>query len=120
MKTFYASLIVFVLLLALISVNAVFIHRTAGDLETQLRELPSCEAAEHAVAQLEAYWNKRKAWIGFSVPATKMEEMSNHITELRNAAEQQDCKDFELARSLTLETLWRIRHHEKFTAENLF
>ena len=53
MKTFYAALIVFALLIALILCNTLYIDRTTTTLRAQLNALPHATSTEAALAELE-------------------------------------------------------------------
>ena len=59
MKTFYASLIVFALLLVLIGCNGIYVRRATKQIESLLEEAVPTESTE-ALLPLENNWKSKK------------------------------------------------------------
>ena len=120
MKTFWAALIIFGLLLLLIAGNAVFIHHTATELEDRLSDLPPCAEATDAVNDLQAFWQKRQEWVGLSVSYEEIRKLDECIIEMQSACAQGEESDFETAKCLAFSAVAYIRRLERFSPENLF
>ena len=120
MKTFVAALVIFGALLLLIIGNAIFIHRTANELDARLAALPACTEATNAVNELQSFWQERQEWVGFSVSYEEIRKMDECIIEMQSACAQNEESDFETAKRLAFSAVAHIRRLERFSAENLF
>lgn len=119
MKTFYASLIVFGVLLALILTNAFFIRHATKEMDDLLNALPTSEDMGSTLESLIAYWEKHKKWISISTSSEVINNVDDHMIELQSAFDQNDAEGFDLAIRLTRNTIARIRREERFSIENL-
>lgn len=119
MKTFYAALVIFLILLILIVCNGIFIRRTAKELEEKLQTLPPCEDAEAAVAALSDFWEARKTWVGLSIPNEIVRDMTDRMTEVAVAAKQKNSENFDLAIQLSINAARQLRYAEQISIENL-
>lgn len=117
MKSFIVSLCAFALLLALIICNYIFINRTADELEQLLLELEPEAIQGHNA--LNAYWERHRILMGFSVPNTEMQNFQERLTALLHAGSFRDPAEFERCRALALGALADLRRLERFSMENL-
>ena len=119
MKAFYASLIVFGLLLTLIIGNGFFVRSATAELEEALSALRELPASEEKLVRVEMLWEKHRAWLSLSVSYEELKELEGHLLALRAAQETKAACVFENARLAALETLGRIRSLETFSLRNL-
>ena len=119
MKTFFATLGVFVLLLALIVINCLYISHTMRVLEQQLLALPYASERVSAVDELERFWKTNRTLVGISVSYNDIREMEKCLIQMRTAATQEDELSFENARMQALCELQHMRRLERFSAENM-
>ena len=120
MKTFYASLLLLALLLAVIFFNTAFIRGTTEDMLHMLDKLPPCDSAEGAIHTLTVYWEEHKTAVGLSACEDAVLDLDTRLTELLCAAEQKEASDFATAARLTRKAILRIQDAERFTTDNLF
>ena len=119
MKTFYASLIVFFLLLALIVCNGFYVRKATAALEALLSELSRSPVEEAALSNVEGTWQKSKRVLALSVAFEEIRALDEQLLTLRAAASTGSAADFERARLLAIETLVRIRESEGLSIDNL-
>jgi hypothetical protein len=119
MKTFYASLVLFLLLILAIACNAVYVQHVAGELERQLRELPPCERADEALQDLERYRRRHVGRLGLSVPDERLNRLQELLLDLQIATAARSASAFERARRMAIETVLEIRRAELPSFGNL-
>lgn len=119
MKTFYASLITFFLLLSLIIYNGSYVKRTTAELETLLSEHTQMPAGTDALQKTEDVWQKSKKVLSLSVSFEEMREIDEQLLSMRAAVTADSAADFEKARLLAMEALARIRESEELSIDNL-
>lgn len=120
MKTFYAVLIVFALLLAVILCNALYIDRRTTALQEHLNALPYAASREAALTELEHHWSRCRDVIALSKPLELVWRIDEHLIELRSAVVRGDSDDFDLALRLALDAVARVQRIEGLSAEILF
>ena len=112
MKTFYASLILFLLLVAVIICNTVYVQRVTGEIEKRLRDLPPCERAEEALRDLERYRKRHASGLELSIADDRLDRLKENIGEMQAAASIRDAAGFEQARARAICTVLQIRQTE--------
>ena len=115
MKTFLFSLLAQLVLLGAIVGNCFWVNHLTAHMEKELAALPECEQAGDALAQIEAYWQKRETVLGFSIPAGELERISNQLSTLRVSAQVGDPTEFAITRTLCAKEIARIRRLERFS-----
>ena len=115
MKTFYASLAAFALLIALIVCNGIYVRRTTAELEMLL----SKGADATAFSKAESKWQEHKRLLSLSVSYEEMRELDNQFLAMRAAKNTNSTVTFEKARLLAVESLAHIREFEEFSIDNL-
>lgn len=119
MKTFFASIALFLILLAIILGNTVYISNTVADLLYRIDTLPPCDKAGMALLELEALWMKHRRRIGLSISSDIIDQMQQHLVQMKTASALADTVTFELNRALAQSALRRIGEAEQITFENL-
>ena len=117
MKAFVAALCTLGVLIAVIALNAAFVHQTASALEKQIDNLEI--GKEDALFVLEEFWNKKKTLIGLSASTNRIQDIDERIAEIHAAIEQKDEAELKTASHLTLVAIERLRHHERCSIDNL-
>ena len=120
MKAFYATTVIFLLLIGVIWGNNLFINRVTRELEQEIDALPRCADAADAVRVLDQRWEHSRHVIGVSVSSDILLRMCDHIAEMKAAVTAQSDADFERARELARATVISMRDAERITVDNLF
>ncbi|MBQ9099069.1 MAG: DUF4363 family protein [Clostridia bacterium] len=119
MKGFYTAIAAFIVLVALIVCNAIYIHDTAKEIGSQLDTSFAPAKAEEAIIELEAYWKARRGIAELTVPSRVIWEIDDRLCELRVAASQKDAESFATALSLLKTAVQRLAEAEQFSIGNL-
>lgn len=116
MKTFYAAVLLFLLLLAVIVGNTVMLRGLCDQMEQDLRSITELTALERTTA----YWESKRWQAGLSINSELLFLLSEHMTEMKVALTVGDVSALESARGRALETIKRIRETAWPTRESLF
>jgi len=120
MKTFYASLVLFAVLLVAVVLNFNHINDVADELNRQLDALPACEEGQAALDEMYAYWDSHKKCISLSVSYEVMYQMEENITDMKSAVAKQEDAEYEKSRALMRISIRQMRRLEKISIDNLF
>lgn len=120
MKTFWAALVLFAVLLGAVVLNFFHINHVADELNRQLDALPACEQASEALEEMYRYWDGHKKCASLSVSYEVLYKMEENITDMRSAVAQKEENEFEKARALMRISIRQMRRLEKFSVENIF
>ncbi|MBR6727823.1 MAG: DUF4363 family protein [Clostridia bacterium] len=118
MKTFYAAIALFLLLLCLILANTLFLHRVTDELELRLHKI-STENAYGALQELESYWQQKKRILGLSIPTERLNRLQDRITEMKVLLDAADAAGFAHAHALALSAVEQLRESESLSPEHL-
>ena len=117
MKTFYATLSTFALLLVMICANAFYIKSTARELTVRILPFLNEDYTEAEIAALGAYWEKQRTLVGLSVPAEAVFAIDEHLTEMRSALACHSKDDMDTAARLALDAVSRMKCIEGFSLD---
>jgi hypothetical protein len=120
MKTFYASLAVFALLIVLIGCNTVLIGRISREIECFADSLCQSDDLQEEAAKLEAYWKEKRPVVGLSVCDEVLLQIDEQISEAAFAAKEKKTDDLQKAVRLLKESMVRLRRAERVSIDNLF
>lgn len=115
MKTFYASLAVFALLLLLIFCNGRYVRHATEEMEALLSNATQTEELN----EIESAWQVRKRFLSLSVSYEEIKEVDQKLCIMKAALDTGSAESFEEARALAIEALTRIREFEKLSIDNL-
>ena len=118
MKSFFCSLGIFILMLALIVWNYLYVASTCHVLAEKITALPTCDTADDALATLFDYWESEKSKIGISISQHTIDKMNDCMAELRYAVKYRDAQIFECARYRALSIVEELRDAESLSLEN--
>ena len=119
MKTFYASLIVFFLLLALIVCNGVYVRRSTAALEEMLSALSQMPTDVDSLTEIEEAWQEKRKPLSLSVSFEELRALDEQFLSMRAAVTTGEAAEFERARLLAAKTLAHIREFETLSIDNL-
>ena len=119
MKTFFATVVIFLLLLGIILWNTLFVNATVQELEVRLSALSTPQAAADSLTALEDYWQEQRCRIRLSVPSETVLRLDTHLAALRAALLVGDAAGFARARAEALTVVRSIRDAERPTLDNL-
>ena len=114
MKVFWFSVAAFLLMIALIVANCLWVNQITAHMENALQELSKAPTLREVEALID-YWQARETALGISIPANELEDVSEHLVTLRTSFALHDEKDFERSRALCLESVLRIQRLERFS-----
>lgn len=117
MKTFYVSLAVFSLLIALIVCNGIYVRKATEKIEGLLEQALVSDIA--SLLPIEHYWQRTKKMLALTAPFEEIRFFDEHLIAMRAAAKAGAYSDFERSRLLAAEVLCRIRGQEEFSLDNL-
>jgi len=121
MKAWIASLCLFLLLLAAIVGNAIYIHRVAehlcGITDALCFEGPD---TEDALNELASYWERHRSFVALSIGYRELDHVCETMISLRTAYDTRNASDFECYRQLLSDAVQEIARLERFSVENLF
>ncbi len=121
MKAWIISLCLFLLLIAAIIGNAIYIHRVAAHL-CAVTDALCFEGAKtgEALDELAAYWDRHRAFVSLSISYRELDRVCETLISLRAAYNTQNASDFECYRQLLADAADEISRLERFSVENLF
>lgn len=119
MKSFYASLAVFALLLLLILCNMTFIRQASAEIEHRVDAIVEGENAAASLEELERYWQKKRPIMGLSVRGDVLLRIDEHLGKMRWAIEQQKTDELLLAVRLLKDNIAFLRKAEKVSLDNV-
>ena len=121
MKAWIASLCLFLVLIAIIVANAIYVHRVTDHLQAVARELRfEDEKTAADLDELSAYWDHHRTFIALSIGYRELDHVCETILYLRAAYDTKSASDFEAYRRLLSDTADEISRLERFSVENLF
>lgn len=120
MKTFYAALVLFAILLGAVALNFYHINHVADELNRQLEALPACEEAQEALDGMYVYWEAHKKCASLSISYEVLYQMEENITDMKSAVAKKEDSEYEKARALMSISIKQMRRLEKFSIENIF
>ncbi len=122
MKVFYTAIILFVLMIAVITVNYVYINRVCNSMYVMASEAPGVdeEGCYAVVSVLDNYWQENQKYVCLSVSYIELNQICNSISSMKAYAKSKNAAEFENARQILLNTIREVRRLESFTIENIF
>ena len=121
MKTFWCSLVVFLLLLGAITVNYFYVNRTADELLRLTDALPDDpQEAAQALNELSDYWDSHRDWLGMSVSYLELNHVGELIVSMDINREQGETAEFLRCRALLSPAIDEVRRLEQFKVWNVF
>ncbi len=120
MKAFWASIVLFTLLITAVAVNADYIHRITNNLVVFAEELEAADGRSERLDQLENRWNRSRTWIALSVKQSDLNKIDELIVTLRWAHDTQNEEAFLKYRALLMQTAKEFNRTERLSLQNIF
>lgn len=122
MKTFYASIILFIITVSLIVLNYSYISNLSEKLTEMTENLPSPseEGCYKAVEDLYAFWEKNHDIARISTGYIELNKISDAITSLKVYAANNSISDFENTRELLYNAIDELHRLESFSFYNIY
>lgn len=114
MKSFFATLLLFLLTVGLVVFNAFYINRIASNAEEMISALPE-SIDQQSVRQAEemlAYWKKHEHRVSLSANYNIADRVTEQATLLVVCAQSGDVYGFQSARALLLDAIDDMRRPE--------
>ena len=120
MKTFIAVSVLFLLMIAVIFGNAVYINKVVDELTVALRYAEFEGKTESNLQALRLQWEKEKIYIQASVTHKKIDTVNELITSLLIYNRYGNREEYEKTAELLRHALEELRLLEEFSAVNIF
>lgn len=119
MRSFIATLLLFISICTVIVINNNYIKRSAEYITERVSEEVFEENPEKAIAELEEFWKKNHPIISMSVGFKELDRMSDLIIDLKTYYELGIASEVAHTRVMIIETVDEISRLERFGLENL-
>ncbi len=120
MKAFWASVILFGLLLIGIVGNAIYLCNSADQIRALELLLDEPSQRQENLFLLEESWARKQKIIALSVEFESIDRITEAISGLRWAYSTEEKEEFERYRILLLDAIDKMERAEKLSVENLF
>ncbi len=120
MKSFWISLVLFLLVIAGIAGNIVYIRHCADYMKNAAERVLLDEESGDTLTELENFWEKNRKYIGLSVSYREVDHLCEMLISLRWAYDIKDEEELIKYRLLVQDAVKEIERLEQFSVENLF
>ena len=119
MKALPVSIILFVILIFVISVNSVFVNQTAATIDRLATEIASSDDRGILLSELNEYWESRHSFLALSITTDMIDNVASTIICLNEAYEFSRENDIQKYSLILSDQANAIRRAERFTAESI-
>ena len=119
MKAFWASVILFAVLIACIWANAVYMQKTAQAMHSLSAKLNEPQQREATLAKLEEAWENSRTVFSLTVGYRELDRFDEILTQLRWAYESKNAAEFTRFHRLLEDAIDELIRTERFEIENL-
>ena len=120
MKAFILSTILFVLLIATIFGNALYVRSVSEHIAARTEKLKWEHYPPSLANELEEYWMKHRSFVGLSVGHEELDLISQTILSLKACCESGNVSDASLYVLILQDAIEEMGRHEEASLENLF
>ena len=122
MKSYFATLAVFGVLLAGMLTNAAYIDRTTAEMSERIDSLPSFDApsSEQELEEIIALWQQKQRLVCLSTPLESVESVTDCFRDMEHARKNGDGAEYEVARSRASNLIRRIARLERLNWGTVF
>ncbi len=120
MKTLIASILIFFVMLTGIILNAIFLHRTLGQIQELLDEMESLDASAESVLELETLWADKRNLVALTVGVREVMLMDERLTELKWAQADGTEEEFQKHRALMRAVTEELLRQESLRIDSVF
>lgn len=121
MKTFYFSVILFLLAVGAVTVNYFYINNIADHLTELAESAPALgeEGCVEAAREIDDYWRREHNLVRLSVSFVELNLVSDAITSMKTFAEQDNPSEYENARELLINAIHEMRRLESLGVSSI-
>ena len=122
MKVLYTAIILFMVMIAVVVVNYIYINRVCDRMYVMASQAPGVdeEGCYGQVSILDDVWQENQKYVCLSVSYVELNQIGNSISSMKAFAQTKDAAEFENARRILLNTIREVRRLESFTVETIF
>lgn len=117
MKAFIFSSILFLVLIAVIITNAIYVHSVCEDLSMILSSISEYDS--DAADELCGLWQSHRALLSLSVHESLLERMDDLTEDLKSAVTNRDGAEFEKNRTLIYELITELMRNEEVSFQGV-
>ena len=120
MKAFIISTILFVLLIAAIFGNTLYVRNVSERIAVGTEKLKRENYSPNIANELEEYWLKHRSFVGLSVGHEELDLISQTIISLKACCDSGSIADASVYVLILQDAAEEIGRHEEISFENLF
>lgn len=120
MKSFFISVILFIIIIVAVILNAVYVSYVSRRLSDFCDALSDKKSSAALIKELQSFWEKHRPWLSFSLDNAQTERIEKIIRSLELSTKHGEEYDFEKNRMLLEEASREIGRLERLRAENIF
>ena len=119
MKALPISIILFILLILVITVNFIFVNQTADKIDRLASEIRSSEDRSCAIEDLNTFWESRRSFLSLSISTDMIDSVNNTIICLNQAYAFSHENDIQKYSLILSDQSRSIRRAERLTIESV-
>lgn len=119
MRSLISALLLFLIVLGAITLNSIFLHRSADEMLGTASVLPYSEEQEEQLEELESFWDKRRTLLSLSVKYDYIERMNDLLISLRAAISAGNHTEVERICLLICELCDSLSQYERISIHSL-
>ena len=120
MKVFAISILLFIILLAVILSNALYIRSTAQIMHQLTARLDEPKSRSDVLDELRSLWEKRRPIIALTVGYRELDHFDETLTQLQWAHQIESEAEFAHFRALLPNAIDELTRTEHFSIKNIF
>ena len=120
MKILSISLIIFLILLATITANIIYVNKTVDTLTELTENVISSDKRQEPFEKLEEYWEKNRAKFEFSTSHILIDAVSTRIESLKVYIENEETLMILHEAAILKKEIAELKRLERFSFENIF
>ena len=120
MKTFAATLVLFLILIIIIIVNVFYVNSVLERTRELATQIYTDSADDAALSELCEYWKKHKAVLGMSTSLRDVDSVTENLLNFRTSIIEGNDLLLEQSYALLCNSLDDIARYERISLENIF
>ena len=119
MKALPISIILFLLLIFTIITNAIFINKTADEINDLASSVPFSENKKDTINKINTVWEERRPFLAFSITTDILDNITSTIICLNEAYNSSNESEIKKYSALLSDQTHTIRRAEAITIESI-
>ncbi len=120
MKTFAISIILFLAVIVLVTVNVFYVNGVLEHTKQLATEIYKDSTSTEALSELYDHWQSHKSWLGLSVSLRDIDSVTENLLNFKTAVIQGNDILLHQSYALLCNSLDDVARYESFSVENIF